>query len=35
MSFGKLDFDGENWLVSNLQPHVSIRFKDVFKGVRF
>lgn len=35
MSFGKLDFDGQHWLVSDLQPHVSIRFKDVFKGVRF
>ncbi|WP_167553462.1 DEAD/DEAH box helicase [Paracoccus yeei] len=35
MSFGKLDFDGETWLVTDLKPHVSIRFKDVFKGVRF
>lgn len=35
MTFGKLDFNGEAWLVSDLQPHVSIRFKDLFKGIRF
>ncbi|MCJ8139598.1 DEAD/DEAH box helicase [Falsirhodobacter halotolerans] len=35
MTFGTLDFDGDAWLVSDLKPHVSIRFKDMFKGVRF
>lgn len=35
MTFGKLDFIGDAWRVSDLKPHVSIRFKDVFKGVRF
>lgn len=31
----KLDFNGDTWLIDELQPHVSIRFKDVFKGVEF
>lgn len=32
---GRLDYSNGAWLVSDLKPHVSIRFKDVFKGVRF
>lgn len=35
MTFGKLDFVGETWVVDALKPHVSIRFKDVFKGIEF
>ena len=34
MSFGKLDFNGKVWRASDLRPHVSIRFKDMFKGIR-
>lgn len=32
---GKLDYSAGKWCVSELKPHVSIRFKDVFKGIRF
>lgn len=36
---GRLQFADEGgtrgWLVSDLKPHVSMRFKDVFKGVPF
>lgn len=35
MTFGKLDFVGDTWVIDALKPHVSIRFKDVFKGVEF
>lgn len=34
MNFGKLDFNGKVWRASDLRPHVSIRFKDMFKGIR-
>ncbi|WP_296763772.1 DEAD/DEAH box helicase [Sediminimonas sp.] len=36
---GQLQFAGDRiepgWVVSNLKPHVSMRFKDVFKGIPF
>ncbi len=35
MSFGRLDFADGMWQVADLPPHVSIRFKDMFKGVPF
>lgn len=35
MTFGTLDFNGQFWILNDLQPHVSIRFKDLFKGIRF
>lgn len=31
---GRLDFNNGMWRVSDLKPHVSIRFKDMFKGIR-
>lgn len=34
LSFGRKG-DTAGWLVHDLKPHVSIRFKDVFKGVPF
>lgn len=33
MSNGRLTRAGSGWVVSDLKPHVSIRFKDVFKGI--
>lgn len=35
MFLGRLDFDGKSWMLADLKPHVSMRFKDVFKGIRF
>lgn len=35
MTFGNLDFDGRLWRIADLRPHVSIRFKDMFKAVSF
>lgn len=35
MSYGKLDYAEGQWLIADLKPHVSIRFKDVFKGISF
>lgn len=35
MHLGRLDFDGRTWALTDLKPHVSMRFKDVFKGIRF
>lgn len=32
---GRLDYQNGAWLIADLKPHVSIRFKDVFKGVKF
>ena len=32
---GHLDYSGGLWRISDLKPHISIRFKDVFKGVPF
>lgn len=32
---GRLDFKDGHWLVADLAPHVSMRFKDIFRGVRF
>lgn len=34
MSLGTLDFREGTWIV-DAKPHVAMRFKDVFKGVRF
>lgn len=31
---GRVDF-GTGWIVDGLKPHVSMRFKDVFKGIPF
>lgn len=33
MRLGRLDFREGFWRVEDLPPHVSIRFKDVFKGI--
>lgn len=35
MTYGAVDFSGETWTVSDLKPHVSIRFKGVFQGIQF
>lgn len=35
MTLGSIDFIDGAWVISDLKPHVSIRFKDVFKGVQF
>ncbi|WP_102874257.1 SNF2-related protein [Phaeobacter inhibens] len=32
---GFVDFHDGKWRVSDLKPHVSLRFKDVFKGIQF
>lgn len=40
MNYGKLEFcinpeeNKGNWIISDLQPHVAIRFKQMFPGVR-
>lgn len=33
MTYGKIDFDGAHWAVMELRPHVSMRFKGMFKGI--
>lgn len=33
--YGKIDFAGGQWGVGNLPAHVSIRFKQMFKGIPF
>jgi SNF2 family DNA or RNA helicase len=35
MTYGAVDYSGDTWTVSDLKPHVSIRFKGVFKGIQF
>lgn len=37
MNYGKLDYDRlqKSWVISDLSPHVSIRFKNVFKYIKF
>lgn len=30
---GRVDFNGGQWLVKSMQPHVSMRFKGMFKGI--
>ena len=35
MELGRIDYAEGQWLIADLKPHVSIRFKDVFKGIRF
>ncbi|MFV1530600.1 DEAD/DEAH box helicase [Phaeobacter sp. A90a-4f] len=32
---GAVDFHNGTWRVSDLKPHISLRFKDVFKGIPF
>lgn len=33
MNLGKLDYDGNSWALIDLKPHVSMRFKGMFKGI--
>lgn len=33
MSYGRLHRVETGWVITDLKPHVSIRFKDVFKGI--
>ena len=35
MELGRVDYAEGRWIVTDLKPHVSMRFKDVFKGIRF
>ncbi|MFT3973311.1 MAG: SNF2-related protein [Amaricoccus sp.] len=35
MELGRVDYADGHWIVADLKPHVSMRFKDVFKGIRF
>lgn len=35
MTVGTLDYMGDTWIIQDLKPHVSIRFKGVFKGIPF
>lgn len=35
MDLGRIDYADGQWLITDLKPHVSMRFKDVFKGIRF
>jgi SNF2 family DNA or RNA helicase len=32
---GAVDYFEGTWRISNLKPHISLRFKDMFKGVQF
>lgn len=35
MTYGAVDFAEGSWVVSDLKPHVSIRFKGMFQGIQF
>ncbi|MBY6055348.1 SNF2-related protein [Leisingera daeponensis] len=35
MTNGTVDYAGGAWTIADLKPHISMRFKDVFKGIRF